>query len=58
MKDRPKITAKFCSSFVSAVHRLATSYVRLGSAKLLSSFFCSNSKVNPFPTYRQDGFKG
>jgi len=53
VKDRPKIFAKFCSSFVSAVHRLATSYVRLGSAELLSSFY-----VAPFPTYRQDGFKG
>jgi len=56
VKDRPKISAKFCSSFVSAVHRLATSYVRLDSAELLSSFFCS--KVNPFPTYLHDGFKG
>jgi len=56
VKDRPKIFAKFCSSFVSTAHRLATSYVRLGSAELLSSFFCS--KVNPFPTYRQDRFKG
>ena len=30
--------------------------VRLSRIELLSSFFCS--KVNPFPTYWQDGFKG